>query len=68
MQLDGIHHITCITADAPRNVDEALRLPPQHEQLRAHLEHSLTPLVNPRAATDTAARAPGLVGASEEDA
>ncbi len=21
MQLDGIHHITCITADAPRNVD-----------------------------------------------
>lgn len=21
MQLDGIHHITCITADAPQNVD-----------------------------------------------
>ena len=21
MQLDGIHHITCITADAPGNVD-----------------------------------------------
>ena len=21
MQLDGIHHVTCITADAPRNVD-----------------------------------------------
>ena len=21
MRLDGIHHVTCITADAPRNVD-----------------------------------------------
>ena len=21
MKLDGIHHVTCITADAPRNVD-----------------------------------------------
>ena len=21
MRLDGIHHITCITGDAPRNVD-----------------------------------------------
>ena len=26
MQLDGIHHITCITADAPRNVDFYARL------------------------------------------
>ena len=121
MQLDGIHQITCITADAPRNVDfyarsleageaptpiidrqyflsiyfreprgvlfelatpspgfaidedpahlgEALRLPPQHEHLRARLERSLTPLVNPRAATDTARRTPGLVGASGEEA
>ena len=21
MRFDGIHHVTCITADAPRNVD-----------------------------------------------
>ena len=21
MRLDGVHHVTCITADAPRNVD-----------------------------------------------
>jgi glyoxalase family protein len=21
VKLDGIHHVTCITADAPRNVD-----------------------------------------------
>jgi glyoxalase family protein len=33
----------------PEHLGEALRLPPQHEHLRAHLEHSLTPLVNPRA-------------------
>src|SRR5215831_16904251 len=26
MQLDGIHHITCITADAPGNVDFYARL------------------------------------------
>src|SRR5690349_8993724 len=26
MQLDGIHHITCITADAPGNVDFYVRL------------------------------------------
>jgi len=26
MQLDGIHHITCITADAPRNVDFYVRV------------------------------------------
>jgi glyoxalase family protein len=33
----------------PEHLGEALRLPPKHEHLRAHLEHSLTPLVNPRA-------------------
>jgi glyoxalase family protein len=32
------------------HLGEALRLPPQHEHLREHLERSLTPLVNPRAA------------------
>jgi hypothetical protein len=68
MQLDGIHHITCITAAAPRNVGEALRLPPKHEHLRAHLERSLTPLVNPRAVADAATRPPGLVGATGKDA
>ena len=26
MKLEGIHHITCITADAPRNVDFYARL------------------------------------------
>src|SRR5262245_36591786 len=26
MQLDGIHHITCITGDAPRNVDFYVRV------------------------------------------
>ena len=26
MQLEGIHHITCITADAPRNVDFYARI------------------------------------------
>lgn len=30
----------------------ALRLPPQHEHLRAHLERTLVPLPNPRAATE----------------
>lgn len=29
-----------------------LRLPPQHEHLRAHLERTLVPLPNPRAATE----------------
>jgi glyoxalase family protein len=33
----------------PAHLGEQLRLPPQHEHLRGHLEHSLTPLVNPRA-------------------
>jgi glyoxalase family protein len=32
------------------HLGETLRLPPQHEHLREHLEHALTPLVNPRAA------------------
>jgi glyoxalase family protein len=31
------------------HLGEALRLPRQHEHLREHLEHTLTPLVNPRA-------------------
>jgi glyoxalase family protein len=34
----------------PEHLGEALRLPPQHEHMRAHLERSLTPLPNPRAA------------------
>jgi glyoxalase family protein len=34
----------------PDRLGEALRLPRMHEHLRAHLEHTLTPLVNPRAA------------------
>ena len=33
----------------PAHLGEALRLPAQHEHLRAHLEHALTPIVNPRA-------------------
>jgi glyoxalase family protein len=33
----------------PAHLGEQLRLPPKHEHLRGHLEHSLTPLVNPRA-------------------
>jgi glyoxalase family protein len=33
----------------PAHLGEELRLPPQHEHLRGHLEQSLTPLVNPRA-------------------
>ena len=36
----------------PEHLGEQLRLPAQHEHLRAQLERSLTPLVNPR--TDTA--------------
>jgi glyoxalase family protein len=32
----------------PAHLGEALRLPPQYEQLREQLERSLTPLVNPR--------------------
>jgi glyoxalase family protein len=33
----------------PAHLGEQLRLPPQHEHLRGHLEHSLEPLLNPRA-------------------
>jgi glyoxalase family protein len=33
----------------PEHLGEELRLPPQHEHLRAQLEASLIPLVNPRA-------------------
>jgi len=33
----------------PARLGEALRLPPQHEPMREHLEHTLTPLINPRA-------------------
>lgn len=33
----------------PEHLGEKLRLPPQYEHLREHLEHTLTPLVNPRA-------------------
>ncbi|HUY58312.1 MAG TPA: VOC family protein [Solirubrobacteraceae bacterium] len=38
------------TDEAPDHLGEALRLPAQHEHLRAHLERTLTPLANPRAA------------------
>jgi glyoxalase family protein len=41
----------------PERLGEALRLPRQHEHLRAHLEHALRPVVNPR----TAAREAGAV-------
>jgi glyoxalase family protein len=34
----------------PERLGEALRLPPQHEHLRAQLERTLVPVVNPRAA------------------
>jgi glyoxalase family protein len=54
--------------EEPAHLGEALRLPPQHEHLRAHLEHSLTPLMNPRAVAEAATRAPGLVRASGEEA
>ena len=37
--------------EAPEHLGEELRLPKQHEHLRAQLERSLTPLTNPRAAT-----------------
>jgi glyoxalase family protein len=35
----------------PAHLGEQLRLPKQHEHLRPQLEHTLTPLTNPRAAT-----------------
>jgi glyoxalase family protein len=38
------------TDEDPAHLGEALRLPPQHEHLRAQLERTLTPLHNPRAA------------------
>ena len=34
----------------PAHLGEELRLPSQHEHLRAQLERMLTPVVNPRAA------------------
>jgi len=34
--------------EEPAHLGEALRLPPQHEHMREHLEHTLTPLSNPR--------------------
>ena len=34
----------------PEHLGEELRLPKQHEHLRAQLERTLTPVVNPRAA------------------
>ncbi|QEC47374.1 ring-cleaving dioxygenase [Baekduia soli] len=40
----------------PEHLGEALRLPTQHEHLRAELERVLTPLVNPRAARAAKAR------------
>jgi glyoxalase family protein len=39
----------------PAHLGEALRLPKQHEHLRARLEAYLTPVVNPRAAADVTA-------------
>jgi glyoxalase family protein len=36
--------------EPPDRLGEELRLPAQHEHLRAHLESSLTPVENPRAA------------------
>ena len=41
----------------PEHRGEALRLPPQHEHLRAQLEPLLTPLENPRVAQHGPARA-----------
>jgi glyoxalase family protein len=38
------------TDEAPDHLGEALRLPSQHEHLRAQLERTLTPLINPRTA------------------
>lgn len=41
----------------PETLGEALRLPKQHEHLRAQLERSLEPVVNPRAARRAASEA-----------
>jgi len=38
------------TDEDPEHLGEALRLPQQHEHLRAQLERTLVPVVNPRAA------------------
>jgi glyoxalase family protein len=38
--------------EQPAHLGEQLRLPPQHEHLRDHLEHTLMPLVNPRVVKD----------------
>jgi glyoxalase family protein len=38
----------------PAHLGEQLRLPKQHEHLRAHLERTLTPLTNPRTRIETA--------------
>jgi glyoxalase family protein len=38
----------------PAHLGEGLRLPSQHEHLRAQLEQALTPLTNPRAAATEA--------------
>jgi glyoxalase family protein len=43
------------TDEAPERLGEALRLPEQHEHLRAELERSLRPVVNPRTARRAAA-------------
>ncbi len=42
----------------PETLGEALRLPKQHEHLRAHLEQSLQPVVNPRTAQRSLPRRP----------
>ncbi|HWI73539.1 MAG TPA: hypothetical protein VNT55_16395 [Baekduia sp.] len=38
----------------PEHLGEGLRLPSQHEHLRAQLERTLTPVVNPRSSQVTA--------------
>jgi glyoxalase family protein len=43
------------TDEDPERLGEELRLPKQHEHLRAQLEQTLTPLVNPRTARREAA-------------
>ncbi|HEX2016944.1 MAG TPA: VOC family protein [Solirubrobacteraceae bacterium] len=48
MRLEGLHHITAITADAPGNVDFYARL--LGLRLREQLEQRLSPLTNPRSA------------------
>ena len=51
MRLDGIDHITAITADESlESLGERLSSPPNFEHLRERLEPVLTPLPNPREA------------------